>query len=325
MKAAVYTKYGAPSVLKIKEVKTPIPQSHEVLVKIMASSINSADIDMLKGTVLGRLSGLMKPSFSILGSDISGIVEAIGSEVTLFKVGDEVYGDMTGSGFGTFAEYKTVNEKVLSKKPDYLTFLEAASLPSAGVIALQSITNIKTIEPGQQVLINGAGGGMGTIAVQMAKAFGAYVTGVDKSVKLVMIKTLGADRVMDYEVENYAKLDTTYDRIVDCQAFHGPLKYFKRLNADGIFYMIGGSVSSLLKVGIYGSLMSLFSTKKVGLLLGRPNRKEDIRTLEELIQQRTLKPIIDKCFKLDEIAEAFEYFETGNFVGKIVIEITDNQ
>ncbi len=325
MKAAVYTKYGAPMVLKIKEIKTPSPKSHEVLVKIIASSINSADFEMLKGTVLGRLSGLFKPSFRILGSDISGVVEAIGSEVTLFKVGDEVYGDMTGAGFATFAEYKAVDENILSRKPDSLTFLEAAAIPSAGVIALQSINNIKSIKPGQQVLINGAGGGMGTMAVQMAKAFGAYVTGVDKSVKLNTIKTLGADRVMDYETENYVKLDTTYDRIVDCQAFFGPIKYIRRLNTNGIFYMIGGSVSSLLRVGIFGSLLSLISTKKVGLLLGRPNNKEDIRTIEDLIQQRTLKPVIDKCFKLDEIVEAFEYFETGNFVGKIVIEIADNQ
>ncbi|MBI9015139.1 MAG: NAD(P)-dependent alcohol dehydrogenase [Clostridiales bacterium] len=325
MKAAVYTKYGAPSVLKIKEVETPIPKNNEVLVKIMASSINSADVEMLKGTFLGRLSGLFKPAFEILGSDISGVVEAVGSEVTLFEVGDEVYGDMTGSGFATFAEYKAVDEKKLSRKPDSLTFLEAATIPSAGVIAFQSINNIKSIKPGQQVLINGAGGGMGTMAVQMAKAFGAYVTGVDKSVKLATLKSLGADRVMDYEMENYVKLDTTYDRIVDCQALFGPIKYIRRLNADGIFYMIGGSVSSLLRVGIFGSILSIMSTKKVGLLLGKPNNKDDIREIEGLMQQRTLNPVIDKCFKLDDIVEAFEYFETGNFVGKIVIDMADNK
>jgi len=324
MKAAVYSKYGAPSVLKIKEVKKPIPNSHEVLVKIIATSINSADAEMLKGSLLGRLSGIFKPSFKILGSDISGVVEAIGSEVTFFKVGDAVYGDMTESRFGTFAEYKTVNEKALSQKPDYLSFIEAAALPSAGVIALQSVNNRKNLRSGDQVLINGAGGGMGTLAVQITKALGAEVTGIDKKVKLGAVRAIGADHVIDYEVVKYTKLKEHYDRIIDCQAFYGPVKYRRLLKEHGVFYMIGGSVSSLLRMAIFGSLLSSKSTKKLGVLLGRPNKQEDIKRLERLVEEKSIRPIIDKCFKLDDIVTAFEYFETGNFVGKIIIEITDN-
>lgn len=322
MKAAVYEKYGQPSNLKIVDVKTPQAKDHEVRVKIMATTINSADVDMLKGSIFGRFSGLLKPRYTILGSDISGVVVEVGSSVTTLKIGDEVYGDMTDEGFGTFAEYKTVRESALSIKPSELTFVEAATLPSAGIIALQSMNNQKSIKKDDVVLINGAGGGMGSLVVQLVKSIGATVIGVDRGVKLDRVKALGADEVIDYEHVDYTKLHKTYDRIIDCHAIHGPKTYFKLLKDDGVYYMIGGKVRSLLKTATVGTLKSRNSNKKVLVLLGRPNEKEDIERLEKHYRDNDFKILIDKCFKLDDIADAFEYFYKGEFVGKVVIDIS---
>lgn len=319
MKAIVYDKYGSPDVLKLKDIEKPVPGDNEVLVKIHAAALNSADVDLLTGNVFGRISGLFKPSYKILGSDISGLVEAVGKNVKLFQPGDEVYGDMTNSGFGTFAEYKCVSENALMKKPSYMTFEEAAAIPSAGVIALQGIRSKRQIHPGDKVLINGAGGGMGTFAVQMAKTYGAEVTGVDRGEKLNKILQLGADHVIDYTKEDYTKQSQCYDLILDCQGFHSAFKYKRKLRPDGTYLMIGGSVASALQVIVIGPLISATSSKSVGLLVGRPNRKEDLIVLEELFESRKVVPVIDKSYPLSDVAEAFRYFEKGLFKGKIII------
>lgn len=323
MKAAVYSRYGGPSVLSIEEVDKPIPKSNEVCVKIYATSINSADIDQLKGTAFGRMSGLLKPRYKVLGSDISGIVESIGSSVSRFKIGDPVYGDMTEEGFSTFAEYKTVREDALTLKPNNMSFVEAAALPSAGVIALQSINNQKSISKDDVVLINGVGGGMGSLALQIVKSLGAYVIGVDKGIKLDKAKALGADEVIDYENYDYTKLSKRYDRIIDCHAIHGPNKYFKLLKEDGVYYMIGGTIRSLIKTAIYGTIKSKNNNKKVLVLLGKPNKKEDLTLLEEYYKENMYQILIDKSFDFKDIREAVSYFLEGTFVGKVVIKICD--
>lgn len=324
MKAIVYETYGSPDVLELKDIEKPTPGNNEVLVKVHAAALNSADVDLLRGTTFGRISGLFKPSYKILGSDISGRVEAVGKDVKRFNPGDEVYGDMTDSGFGTFAEYKCVSENALTKKPSNMTFQEAAAIPSAGVIALQGIRSKRQIQPGHKVLINGAGGGMGTFAVQMAKSYGAEITGIDRGEKLHKVLEIGADHVIDYTKEDYTNSKQCYDLILDCQGHHSVFDYNRKLEPHGAYLMIGGSVASLLQVLFIGPLISATSSKSVGILMGRPNRKEDLMILQELFETGKVVPIIDKTYPLSEVAEAFRYFEEGTFRGKVVINIIPN-
>src|SRR6266568_4077655 len=227
MKAIVYTEYGSPDVLQLKEVEKPTPKDNEVLVKVLAASLNAADFEMLRGTWSARFGGLLKPKHKILGSDIAGRIEAVGRNVTQFQPGDEVFGDLSERGFGAFAEYVCVPENALRLKPSSMTFEEAAAVPSAGVVALQNLRGVGSsslsfllsdkghIQSGQKVLINGAGGGVGTFAVQIAKSFGAEVTGVDSTRKLDMLRSIGADQVIDYTQEDFTKNGETYDVIFD--------------------------------------------------------------------------------------------------------------
>jgi NADPH:quinone reductase-like Zn-dependent oxidoreductase len=323
VKAFVYTKYGSPDVLEFKEVIKPTPKYNEVLIKIKAVSVNLSDWECLRGKPLyARLSGLRKPKKVILGSDIAGIVEAVGSSVTQFQPGDEVFGDNLGS-MGGFAEYACAPEKVLALKPTGLTFEEAASFPQASVIALQGIRDKGQVQPGQKVLINGAGGGSGTFAVQLAKMFGAEVTGVDNSRKLDMLLELGADHVIDYTQEDFTKTGQSYDFILDLVAYRSVFAYNRALNSMGNYFMVGGSMATIFQVLILGSRVGKRAGKKISMLVVRPNIK-DLLFMTGLFEAQKIKVVIDRSFSLEEVPEALRYLGEGQAKGKIVINVGTN-
>ena len=322
MKAIVYTKYGSPDVLQLKEIEKPTAKDDEVLVRVHAASINSWDWDLLRGRpFVNRLGGgLLKPKrIKILGCDIAGRVEAVGRNVKQFQPGDEVFGDISGCGWGGFAEYVCAREDALALKPSRMTFEEAAAVPQAAVLALQSLRDKGQIQPGQRVLINGAGGGVGTFAVQIAKSFGAEVTGVDSASKLDMLLSIGADHVIDYAQEDFTKNGQRYDLIIDVVAHRSIFDYKRALNPSGIFVAIGGSTARILQVVSLGPFISMTGSKKMGLLLLKPN--EGLAFMIELFEAGKVVPIIDRCYPLSEVSEAFRYFGEGRAKGKVVITV----
>jgi len=324
MKAIVYTKYGLPDVLEFKEVEKPIPKDNEVLVKVHAASINDWDWGLLRGTpFMNRLFfGFLKPNTTILGSDIAGRVEAVGRNVRRFQSGDEVFGDLSGCGFGGFAEYVCARENALALKPPRMTFESAAAVPQAAVLALQGLRDKGQIQPGQKVLINGAGGGAGTFAVQIAKSFGAEVTGVDSTRKLDIMRSIGADHVIDYTVEDFTKSGQRYDWILDFAAHHSIFDYYRALRPRGIYVMAGGSTVRLFQALLLAPLISITTSKKMGILMHKPNK--DLVFIEELFKAGKVRPVIDKRYPLGEVAEALRYFGKGHARGKIVITVEHN-
>jgi NADPH:quinone reductase-like Zn-dependent oxidoreductase len=331
MKAIVCTKYGSPDVLQLKEVEKPTPKEEEVLVKVHAASLNAADLETLRGVFFVRIGGPLKPMHKILGSDIAGRVEAVGVNVKQFQPGDEVFGDLSVCGFGAFAEYACVPESALALKPASMTFEEAATYPQAAVLALQNLRGVGPsspspilldkgpIEPGQKVLINGAGGGVGTFAVQLAKYFGAEVTGVDSTRKMDMLRSIGADHIIDYTQEDYTKSGQRYDLILDVVAYRSIFAYKRALNPNGIFVYVGGSTAAIFQALFLGPLISRTGTKKMGIVMGKPNKKEDLAFLEELFEAGKVVPVIDRRYPLSEVAEALRYLEEGHVLGKVVI------
>jgi NADPH:quinone reductase-like Zn-dependent oxidoreductase len=323
MKAIVYTKYGSPNELQLKEIDKPTTKEKEVLVKIHASSVNSWDLDLLKGKpfLVRIIGGLFKPRKKILGADIAGRVEITGSNVKDFQQGDEVFGDIAGCGFGGFAEYVSVPEKLLAKKSHRMSFQQSAALPQAGLLALQGLCYKGVIKPGQSVLINGAGGGVGTFALQYAKLLGAEVTCVDSSEKFELLRSLGADHLIDYRSEDYTLNGQQYDRILDVIAHRSVADYKRALKPAGVFAMIGGSMGWLLMQLIFlWPILSLFTKKKLGLMGYKPTRK-DLEYLNRLFEEGKLVPVIDRCYPLEEVPAAFTYFGSGHVQGKIIIAI----
>ncbi len=323
MKAIILTKYGSPDYLQIIDREKPVPGDKEVLVKIHATSVNSWDADILKGIPFANRMdfGIRNPKPKILGCDIAGNVEQVGDKVKLLKEGDEVFGDISGVGWGAFAEYVSVPEKILALKPKSLTFEEAAAMPHTGVLALQGLRNKGKIEKGKKVLINGAGGGAGSFAVQLAKSHGAEVTGVDSEIKFDMLRSIGADHVIDYQKEDFTKNGKVYDIILDVVTYRSIREYKNSLSPSGIYVMLGGGdYGKVFQAMWLGPLLSKSGGKKLGLMMHKPNR-EDLNTLGELFEAGQIKPAIDKIFKLDEISEALRYFEEGLAKGKLVIRI----
>ena len=318
MKAIVYKEFGGPEVLQFSELDTPTPKGNEVLIKIHASTLNAADLDFLKG----KIQFTRKPKFQILGSDIAGVIEEIGGNVKEFQRGDEIFLDSSQCGFSAFAEYACVPENALRLKPSSITFEEAATLPQAGILALQSLRDKRQIQPGKKVLINGAGGGVGTFAVQIAKLFGAEVTGVDSPEKLEIVRSIGADHVIDYTKEDFTKNEQRYDMILDVVVSHSISDYKSVLNPSGILRMVGGSMKKVFKAALLGPLIS--RNKKMTIVVWRPNKKEDLLFLTELLESGKVVPIIDKRYPLSEVAEAFRYLEEGHHKGKIVITMEQN-
>jgi len=330
MKAIVCTKYGPPDVLQLKEVAKPAPKYNEVLVKVHASSLNAADFEHLRGVFIVRMVAPLRPLHKILGSDIAGRVEAVGSNVKQFQPGDEVWGDLSQCGFGAFAEYACAPESALALKPASMTFEEAATYPQAGVLALQNLRGIGSsssitisvkghIQPGKKVLINGAGGGVGTFAVQLAKYFGAEVTAVDSARKLDMLRSIGADHVIDYTREDFTKSGQRYDMILDPVAYRSIFAHRRALSPTGNFVYIGGSTSAIFQSLLLGPLISRNSTRKIGVVMQEPNRKEDLVFLQELFEAGKVKPVIDRRYPLSELPKALRHLEEGHALGKVVI------
>jgi NADPH:quinone reductase-like Zn-dependent oxidoreductase len=262
--------------------------------------------------------------YKILGTDIVGRVEAVGTNVKQFQPGDEIWADLSAHGWGAFAEYVCVHEDALRLKPSSMTFEQAAAYPQAAVLALQNLRNKRPIEPGQKVLINGAGGGVGTFAVQIAKYFGAEVTGVDSTRKLDMLRSIGADHVIDYTQEDFTKSDQRYDLILDVVAYRSIFDYKRALSPEGIYVFVGGSTAAIFQALLLGPLISRAGSQKLGIVMGKPNNKEDLDLLAELFDTGKVVPVIDRCYSLSEVPEALQYLEDGHAKGKIVIKVTQN-
>jgi len=321
MKAAVYEKYGTPDNLQLIEVERPIAKDNEVLVKVHAASINSWDWDRLTGKpYLYRLiSGISKPKLKILGADISGIVESVGKDVTQFKPGDEVYGDMSAGSWGGFAEYVCANEKALVTKPPTMTFEQASAIPQACVMALQAFRDKRQMKEGDKVLMNGGGGAVGSFAIQLAKLFDLEITAVDSGFKQDFMGSIGADYVIDYTREDFTKNGQQYDLIIDVVANRSVSDYTRALSPEGVYAMIGGTIRSALQIALVGSLISKKHGKKISILAHQPNK--DLGYINELFEAGKIIPQIDKVYPLNNLPEAFRFFENGQFLGKIVISV----
>jgi NADPH:quinone reductase-like Zn-dependent oxidoreductase len=323
MKAITQQKYGPPEVLELKEIPKPVPKENEVLVKVHAAALNAADWHLMRGTpFLMRLmfGGLTKPKYIVPGADMAGTVESVGSSIKQFKPGDEVFGDISVSSWGAFAEYVSVHEKALVIKPAGLTFEEAAAVPLASVTALQALRDAGKIGPGQKVLINGASGGVGTYAIQIAKAFGAVVTAVCSTHNVEQARALGAERVFDYKKEDITRDNGRFDLILDCAAFRPVSEYKRILNPGGNYVLVGGSTGNAMKLMFMGSLISLGGKRKFSSMMAKPNAK-DLGFIKDLIGNGSVKPVIDRVYPLHELPEAFRYLEEGHAKGKIVISI----
>jgi len=323
MKAITYAKYGPPEVLQLKEVEKPAPRDNEVLVQINAASANAYDWHLLTADIfLVRLmgGGLLKPKNTMLGSDIAGQVEAVGRNVKLFQPGDEVFGDISECGNGGFAEYACAPEERLVLKPANLSFEEAAAVPMAAVTALQGLRNQGQIQPGQKVLINGASGGVGTFAVQIAKSFSAEVTAVCSTRNLEQARSLGADYVIDYTKENFTQTGQRYDLILAVNGYHPLSAYQRALTSRGIYVMAGGSGAQIFQAMLLGPLMSKSGGKKMGGVSAKPNQ-EDLAFMKGLLEDGKVVPVIDQRYPLSETAEALRYLGSGHARGKVVITV----
>jgi NADPH:quinone reductase-like Zn-dependent oxidoreductase len=324
MKAIVYCDYGLPN-LKLQEIEKPVPADDQLLVKVRAASVNPLDWHFIEGTpyIMRALGvGLRKPADTRLGVDFAGTVEVVGKNVTQFKPGDEVFGGRTGA----FAEYVCVREaRAVALKPANITFEQAASVPIAGITALQGVRDKGKVQPGQKVLINGASGGVGTFAVQIAKSYGAEVTGVCSTRNLDMVRSLGADHVIDYTKEDFTKSDQRYDVILDNVANHSLSEFRRVLKTNGIYVLIGGGGANEnrwlgpgLTQAFKAMFLSKFVSQQMGMMLAELNQK-DLTFMADLMESGKVTPVIDKRYKLSELPQAIEYLEQGHARGKVVI------
>ena len=322
MKAIVCPTYGSPDVLGLEEVPKPVRKDNEVLVKVHAASVNAADWHLMRADPpLVRLAnGLTKPKDPILGSDVAGRVKAVGKNVTRFKPGDEVFGDLSASGFGAFAEYVAAPEAAWVNKPAKLTFEQAAAVPMAAVTALQGLRDYGKIETGQKVLISGASGGVGTFAVQLAKSFGAEVTGVCSTDKVDLVRSLGADHVIDYKQKDFTRSDQRYDLILGVGGFYSLTAYKRALRPGGRYVMTGGETKQIFQALLLGPLISMRGDKKLTSFVAKPSW-EDLTFISGLLESGEITPIIDKTYPLAEVPEAIRYLEAGRVRGKVVISV----
>jgi NADPH:quinone reductase-like Zn-dependent oxidoreductase len=323
MKAIVYTKYGPPDVLQLKELAKPTAKDDEVLIRVHAASANAFDWRILRAEpFFVRLAGfgLLRPKNKILGADIAGRVDAVGRDVKQFQPGDEVFGDISECGCGGFAEYVCARENALVLKPASMTFEEAAAVPFAGVTALQGLRDKGQVQPGKKVLINGASGGVGTFAVQIAKSFGAEVTGVCSTRNLAMVRSIGADRVIDYTQEDFTKNGQRYDLIFAANGYHSIFEYKRALGPRGIYVVAGGSMAQISQAALLGPWVSMTGSKKLGSMTMKPNN-EDLASMKELLEAGKVVPVIDRRYTLSEVPEALRYLEEGHARGKVVITV----
>jgi NADPH:quinone reductase-like Zn-dependent oxidoreductase len=321
MKAIVFTRYGSPDVLELKKVDKPTPKDDEVLVRVRAASLNDWDWEALRGTpfVNRLLFGLSSPRKQILGSDIAGRVEAVGKAVLQFRPGDDVFGDLSGS-WGGFAEYVCAREDALALKAPSMTFEEAAAIPQAAMLALQGLRDVGRIQPGQTLLINGAGGGVGTFAIQMARLYGAEVTGVDSTGKLDLLRSLGAAHVIDYTQTDFTTTGQRYDLILDVKTKRSPVEWARALRPNGRYVTVGGSMARLYQALLLWPWISMIQKKRLGIVVLKPNK--DLGYMKELFEAGKVVPIIDGPYPLSEVPEAFRHFGAGRHKGKVVITVS---
>ncbi|MGB5059264.1 MAG: NAD(P)-dependent alcohol dehydrogenase [Candidatus Promineifilaceae bacterium] len=324
MKAIVCTKYGSPDVLQLQEVENPSPKDDEVLIKIHAASINSRDWRMMRANPFFiRLmpGGFLQPQNKILGGDVAGRIEAVGRYVKQFKPGDEVFGYLpSATGRGTFAEYVCANENAITLKPANLTFEQAAAVPLAALTALQGLRDNGHIQSGQKVLINGASGGVGTFAVQIAKAFGAEVTAVCSTRNLDMAHSIGADHTIDYTKEDFTRNGQQYDLILAVNGYHPISEYLHALSPEGIYVVAGGSMFQLFQAALQGRKTSKTTRQKTYVVSLVQNQK-DLVFMQNLLESGKVVPVIDGCYPLSKAAEALWYFEKEHAQGKVIITV----
>ena len=324
MKAFLYEKYGLPDVLEIREVERPAPNANQVLIKVHAASVNALDWHSLSADIfLIRLmgGGLRKPKDPRLGTDLAGRVEAVGSNVTQFRPGDEVY----GTGVGTFAEYAIAHESRLVLKPAAMKFEEAAAIPVAALTALQGLRDSGHIQPGQKVLVYGAAGGVGTFAVQIAKSFGAEVTAVCGPGNMDQARAMGADHVIDYTQKDFTRNGQRYDLILAVNGYYPIFAHRRALNPRGVYVLVGASsahlLRALLQAMLLGPMLSKTGGQKLGFMEVAKINQKDLTVMNELFEAGKVLPVIDRCYPLSETAEAIRYLEEGHAQGKVVIKV----
>jgi NADPH:quinone reductase-like Zn-dependent oxidoreductase len=322
MKAIICPKYGSPDVLQLRDVVNPVPQEDEVLIEIHAASLNSRDLRMLRANpFFMRLMpvGLFRPKNKILGADVAGQVEAVGSNARQFKPGDEIFGFLpSATGRGTFAEYVCAKENLIMLKPTNLTFEQAAAVPLAAMTALQGLRDNGNIQPGQKVLIQGASGGVGTFAVQIAKAFGAEVTAVCSTRNLEMVRSLGADHVIDYQKVDFTQSGKQYDLILAVNGYHPISDYLRALKPQGTYVVAGGSILQLIQAGSNKKRNSNTGGQKI-VVASLVQSQKDLNFIKELLESGKIVPVIDGCYPLSKTPEAVWYFEKEHPKGKVVI------
>jgi NADPH:quinone reductase-like Zn-dependent oxidoreductase len=321
MRAIVYSEYGSPDVLRLEEVEKPVPKEDEVLVRVCATSVNDWDWALIYGETTNRLlHGITKPKLRILGGDVAGRVEAVGAKVSAFGPGDEVYGDLCMAGFGTFAEYVCAPAQALINKPAGMTFEQAAAIPQAGMLAVQGLIDVGEIGSGKnRVLLNGAGGGVGTFALQLAKTYGVEVTCVDSAEKLDMLSELGADHVIDYRQVDFTRDGQRYDLILDPKSTRSPYDYARALAPEGIYVTVGGQSWRLFQAFVLGRLISKTHNKHIRVVALKPNK--DLAFVNAQFEAGRLVPIIDGPYKLEDTAKALHRFASAQHLGKIVITV----
>ena len=327
MKAAVQDRYGPPEVVRVTDVERPVPAEDQVLVRVKAASVNRADLDGLgpRPGFVRPLIGMRAPRNNRVGIDVAGLVEAVGSEITRFRPGDRVFGDLFASGIGaqgSFAEYVCALEKSLQPIPADMSFEDASTLPHSAVLALQGLRlrSGRTIRPGDKVLIDGASGNVGPFAVQIAKAMGAEVTGVSSTAKLELVRSLGADHVLDYSKVDYTNTGEQYDWIVDTDSHHSILRVRRALRPNGVYVTLGGTSVPIIAGAALGPLLSMFSDKWTGLLLWwKPMKAEDVATITDLIAAGKVRPVIDRSYPLSEVVDALRWLDDGHARGKVII------
>ncbi|MBL8162210.1 MAG: NAD(P)-dependent alcohol dehydrogenase [Anaerolineae bacterium] len=321
MKAIIQSSYGSPNVLQIKDIEKPMLTEHQVLIRVQAASVNALDWRRITASpfFLRFAEGLFKPNEPRLGKDVAGRVEAVGTAVTRFKPGDEVFGVAVGS----FAEYAHTAERNLALKPSNISFESAAAVPVAALTALQSVRDTAQIKPGQQVLVYGAGGGVGMFAVQIAKYYGAHVTAVCGAHSADMIRAMGADRVLDYAKDDFTRDRQHYDAILAVNGYRSILTYRRALKPDGIYVVMGGAVAQVLQGLIVGPLLSRMGRKQMRFMMTNTNQ-QDLVFLKELLEAGTLVPVIDRCYPLKETVAAISYLMAGHTRGKVVVTMGTN-
>jgi NADPH:quinone reductase-like Zn-dependent oxidoreductase len=320
MKAILHESYGSPDVLQLKDVEIPVPDDDQLLIKVHASSINTSDLSNI-GNMARIWGGLNKPKDPRLGTDVAGQVEVVGKNVTRFRAGDEVFGTCAGA----YAEYAVAREKNIVLKPANVTFEEAAAVPVAGITALQGLRDKGRVQPGQKVVINGASGGVGTFAVQIAKSFGAEVTAVCSARNLDQARLLGADHVIDYTREDFTRNGQRYDLILAVNGYHPIAAYRRSLSAKGIYLMVGASkkylFSAMLEAVLLGPSFSRTGGKKMGFMGIAEINQNDLLSIKDLIEAGKVIPAIDRCYPLSETADAFRYIAEGHARAKVIISV----